>query len=110
VAGFDVLYATLDEAHDRSAGIQSLPARYGRRAALRASRAMHLGAWALLATLVFWRLAWPTALVPLLAVGALLAWEQRRADDVDLAFFRINVWVGFAALAAIVAGVWGLSM
>jgi hypothetical protein len=48
--------------------------------------------------------------VPLLAVGALLAWEQRRADDVDLAFFRINVWVGFAALAAIVAGVWGLSM
>jgi 4-hydroxybenzoate polyprenyltransferase len=110
VAGFDVLYATLDEAHDRSAGIQSLPARYGRRAALRASRAMHLGAWALLATLVFWRLAWPTALVPLLAVGALLAWEQRRADDMDLAFFRINVWVGFAALAAIVAGMWGLSM
>jgi len=106
VAGFDVLYATLDEAHDRSSGIQSLPARYGRRAALRASWAMHLGAWALLATLVFWRLAWPAALVPLLAVGALLAWEQRRADDVDLAFFRINVWVGFVTLATVVAGAW----
>ena len=106
VAGFDVLYATLDEAHDRSAGIQSLPARCGRGAALRASRALHLGAWALLATLVFWRLAWPMALFPLLAVGALLAWEQRRADDVDLAFFRINVWVGFVALATVVAGMW----
>jgi 4-hydroxybenzoate polyprenyltransferase len=104
VAGFDVLYATLDEAHDRSAGIQSLPARYGRGAALQASRALHLGAWALLATLVFWRLAWPWALPPLLAVGALLVWEQRRADDLDLAFFRINVWVGFLALVAVIAG------
>jgi 4-hydroxybenzoate polyprenyltransferase len=107
VAGFDVLYATLDEAHDRSAGIRSLPACYGRGGALRGSRALHLGAWALLATLVFWRLAWPAALLPLLAVGALLVWEQRRADDVDLAFFRINVWVGFLALATVVAGVWG---
>ena len=107
VAGFDVLYATLDEAHDRAAGIESLPARYGRPAALRAARALHLGAWALLATLVFWRLAWPAALPPLLIVGALLAWEQRRADDLDLAFFRLNVWVGFVALATVVAGVWG---
>lgn len=107
VAGFDVLYATLDQAHDRSAGIRSLPARYGRSAALRASRALHAGAWALLATLVVWRLAWPAALLPLLAVGALLVWEQRRADDVDLAFFRINVWVGFLALAVVVAGMWG---
>jgi 4-hydroxybenzoate polyprenyltransferase len=107
VAGFDVLYATLDEAHDRSAGIRSLPACYGRPAALRASRALQAGGWALLATLVLWRLAWPAALLPLLAVGALLAWEQRRADDLDLAFFRINVWVGFLALATVVAGVWG---
>ena len=108
VAGFDVLYATLDEAHDRSAGIRSLPARYGRPAALRGSRALHAGAWALLATLVVWRLAWLPALLPLLAVGALLAWEQRRADDIDLAFFRINVWVGVMALATVVAGVWTL--
>ncbi|MGH7544473.1 MAG: UbiA-like polyprenyltransferase [Gemmatimonadota bacterium] len=107
VAGFDVLYATLDEAHDRSAGIQSLPARYGRRAALRAIRVLTMGAWALLATLVVWRLAWPAALPPLLAVGALLAWEQRRADDLDLAFFRINVAVGFAALATVAAGLAG---
>jgi hypothetical protein len=40
-------------------------------------------------------------------VGGLLVWEQLRADDVDLAFFRINVWVGFLALATVVAGMWG---
>jgi 4-hydroxybenzoate polyprenyltransferase len=51
---------------------------------------------------------WPLALPPLLVTGALLAWEHARADDMDLAFFRINVWVGFAALATVAAGVWSL--
>jgi 4-hydroxybenzoate polyprenyltransferase len=106
VAGFDVIYATLDEEHDRAVGIQSLPARYGRRTALRIARAMHIVAWLSLAALVAWRLAWPLALAPLGVVGALLAWEHRRAEDLDLAFFRINVWVGFAALATVVAGLW----
>jgi 4-hydroxybenzoate polyprenyltransferase len=106
VAGFDVLYATLDEGFDREAGIHSLPARYGRGRALVLARALHLGAWAFLAALVFWRLAWLPALAPLALVGALLAWEQARADDMDLAFFRINVAVGFAALATVVAGLW----
>jgi 4-hydroxybenzoate polyprenyltransferase len=104
VAGFDVIYATLDEEHDRAMGIQSLPARYGRRTALRIARAMHIVAWLSLAALVAWRLAWPLALAPLGVVGALLAWEHRRSEDLDLAFFRINVWVGFAALATVAAG------
>jgi 4-hydroxybenzoate polyprenyltransferase len=51
---------------------------------------------------------WPLALPPLLVTGALLAWEHARADDMDFAFFRINVWVGFAALATVAAGVWSL--
>lgn len=107
VAGFDVVYATLDQEHDRAAGICSLPARHGRATALRLARAMHILAWVALAALVAWRLAWPFALAPLALVGALLAWEQARADDVDLAFFRINVWVGFAALATVAAGLVG---
>jgi 4-hydroxybenzoate polyprenyltransferase len=106
VAGFDVIYATLDEAHDREARIHSLPARYGRRTALRIARAMHVVAWLSLAALVAWRLAWPFAVAPLFLVGAFLAWEHRRADDLDLAFFRINVWVGFAALVTVIAGLW----
>jgi 4-hydroxybenzoate polyprenyltransferase len=106
VAGFDVIYATLDEAFDRDAGIRSLPARYGSATALRIARAFHVLGWTALAALVFRELAWPAALVPLLVVGALLAGEHARAHDIDLAFFRINVWVGFAALATVVAGVW----
>ena len=105
VAGFDVIYATLDEEFDRAAGVRSLPAKYGRETALRIARGIHIIGFAALAALVLWRLAWLPALVPLAAVGALLAWEHARARDVDLAFFRINVWVGFAALAVVAAGV-----
>ncbi|CAN5800374.1 putative 4-hydroxybenzoate polyprenyltransferase [soil metagenome] len=105
VAGFDVLYATLDETFDRAAGVRSLPARYGRRTALRIARAMHAIEFAALGALVAGWLSWDLALVPLLVTGALLAWEHTRADDIDLAFFRINVWVGFAALATVAAGV-----
>lgn len=106
VAGFDVIYATLDESFDRRTGIHSLPGRYGRRTALWIARGLHAVGWTALAALVFWRLSWPVALAPLLVVGALLAWEHARARDINLAFFRINVWVGFAALATIAAGVW----
>ena len=105
VAGFDVIYATLDEEFDRESGVRSLPARYGRRTALRIARGLHALAWLALAALVFWRLSWLAAHLPLLAVAALLAWENARARDIDLAFFRINVWVGFAALATVGAGV-----
>jgi 4-hydroxybenzoate polyprenyltransferase len=105
VAGFDVIYATLDEEFDRKAGVRSLPARYGRRTALRIARGLQGLAWVALAALVFWRLSWPAAHLPLLVVGALLVWENARARDIDLAFFRINVWVGFAALATVAAGV-----
>lgn len=107
VAGFDVIYATLDEDHDRRAGVRSLPARYGRPAALRVSRGLHLAAWLLLGALVLGWLDWRPALAPLLMVGGLLAWEQAKAGDIDLAFFRINIWVGFAALATVAAGAWG---
>lgn len=105
VAGFDVIYSTLDEAFDRQAGIQSLPARWGRSRALAIARALHAISWLSLAGLVFWRLNWQAALPFLLLVGILLVWEHRVAHDIDLAFFRINVWVGFAALLTVAAGV-----
>lgn len=107
VAGFDVIYATLDEEFDRRAGIRSLPAEYGASRALAVSRALHAAAWLCLAALTLWRLAWLPAAPFVLGVGALLAWEQAKADDLDLAFFRINVAVGLVALAAVAAGVWG---
>lgn len=104
VAGFDVIYATLDEAFDREGGVCSLPARYGRRTALRISLTLQVVAWALLAVLVAWRLATPLSYGLLAVVGALLIGQQVKAANVDLAFFRINLWVGFVALAVVVTG------
>src|SRR5918993_3254527 len=44
VGGFDVLYACQDLDFDRAHGLRSIPVRFGIPAALRISRAMHLGA------------------------------------------------------------------
>lgn len=46
VAGFDVVYACLDEAFDRKAGLHSIPARLGKARALRLARAFHVAAFA----------------------------------------------------------------
>ena len=104
VAGFDLIYATLDVEFDRAHGVHSLPAALGTGRALRVSRACHAVAFAALA---FWALArWPSAWVAgaLALVGLGLAWQQRKADDVDLAFFRINAGLGFVVLLVVLAG------
>jgi len=51
VAGFDVLYALQDERFDRERGLFSVPARFGTRAALWISGALHLITLGLLAAL-----------------------------------------------------------
>jgi 4-hydroxybenzoate polyprenyltransferase len=108
VSGFDIIYATLDEAFDRAHGVHSMVAWLGRARALAVSWVLHVGAivalgailWALRpATLVsVWGVA---ALACLAAAGVLLVLEQVWAEDVNLAFFKTNVWVGFAVLAMV---------
>jgi 4-hydroxybenzoate polyprenyltransferase len=104
VAGFDVIYATLDEEHDRVHGVRSLPAAIGSAKALLVSRVFHLVAFAFLAAWALWRGSGAWMWLCLAAVGALLFWEQRAARTVELAFFRINSWLGFVVLAFIWAG------
>jgi len=99
VSGFDVLYAVADEEFDRANGVHALPARLGRRRARLVARVLHVGAAATLAALVLPRGPWPA--LPLLGAAGLLVLEHARADDFDLSFFRANVGVGFAALAAV---------
>jgi 4-hydroxybenzoate polyprenyltransferase len=110
VAGFDVLYALQDEGFDREIGLFSVPARFGRRAALWISALLHLATLALLATLPF---VYPPGLGTIYWIGIagcalLLAWQHAilRPGDLsrlDAAFFNANgllsVWL-FAALAA----------
>ena len=48
IAGFDVIYALLDEEFDRTNGVHSLPARFGRVGALRITRGLHIATVAFL--------------------------------------------------------------
>lgn len=104
VAGFDVIYATLDEEFDRREGLRSLPAQLGRRRALAWAAAIHAGAFAALLGLTARFLSGATAWVLLVVVGGLLLLEHRLAHAVDLAFFKINLVVGFVVLALVWAG------
>jgi 4-hydroxybenzoate polyprenyltransferase len=111
VSGFDIIYATLDEQFDRSAGVRSMVEWLGRVRALRLSAALHVVAFACLigVAVALWRLApggrpvWmlPALAGALAAAGVLLVLEQRWAEDVNLAFFKVNVWVGFVVLAVV---------
>ena len=105
VAGFDIIYATLDLDFDRSEGLCSLPARLGKKRALAISQMFHVLAFALLGVLYWMVMEGLLAALVLLAIGALLWLEHRKAANVDLAFFKINAVVGFVVLGFVAAGV-----
>jgi 4-hydroxybenzoate polyprenyltransferase len=98
VGGFDVLYACQDLAFDRSQGLRSIPVKYGVRGALRMSRGLHVVTVAALAALAL--------IVPLgaiyiggvIAVAALLVYEQSLVSEHDLSqvkkAFDLNGYVG----------------
>lgn len=105
VAGFDVLYSCLDADFDRRAGLYSLPARFGRRGALRLARLFHLAAFLLFA-LAGWQaslgLPWWVGLV--IAAGAFVVQHALvRPDDlarVQIAFFHLNAGVSMVLFLA----------
>jgi 4-hydroxybenzoate polyprenyltransferase len=113
VSGFDIIYATLDEEFDRAHGVRSMVTWLGRRRALSVSGLLHVGAFVLLVLaaralttaepLVTGWTPWamPALVVVLFGAGVLLYLEQRWAEDVNLAFFKVNVAVGFTVLAAV---------
>jgi 4-hydroxybenzoate polyprenyltransferase len=96
--GFDVLYACQDYEHDRSAGLRSIPARFGIATSLWIARALHALAFVTLIVLYFVSgLGWP-ALVGVVAVGILLIYQHTlvKADDLsrmNAAFFTTNAFV-----------------
>jgi 4-hydroxybenzoate polyprenyltransferase len=95
VAGFDVLYACQDEAHDRATGLFSIPATLGLAPAFWIARAMHLLMLGLLVWLAVLFHLGPIAAVGIVAVAALLLWEHALVSPRDLsrlnaAFFTMN--------------------
>lgn len=108
VAGFDILYATLDVDFDRSNRLYSVPQRFGVDFALRIARGCHggmvvaLGAFGIATArgLLYW--------LGYLAAAALLHYEHRLVSPTDLtrvnrAFFVINGWVSVGLLAITIA-------
>lgn len=104
VAGFDIIYATLDLEFDRSKGLHSLPSRLGRDRALRISLLFHLAAFLLLLALYLRAMGGTLSALLLGAIGILLLLEHRKTNDVELAFFKINAVVGFVVLGFVAAG------
>lgn len=107
VSGFDIIYATLDEAFDRREGLHSLPARIGRDRALRGAAFLHIAGFMVLIGLYMGSLRTGIALASLTGIGALLFLQHRWAHDVDLAFFRLNAVMGFGILGFVAAGLGG---
>ena len=104
-AGFDIIYACQDYAHDVAAGIFSVPARVGIGNALWISRTCHAASISLLVTLVFVSPMLSTFFaIGVTIAAALLIVEQslvspRDLSKVNLAFFTIN-----GVVAVVVAG------
>jgi 4-hydroxybenzoate polyprenyltransferase len=98
VGGFDVLYACQDVEFDKSAGLFSIPKRFGVANALRIARAMHIAMIALLAWLAAsFALPWP-AWLGIAVVAAMLVWEHSLVSAADLsrlnaAFFTVNGYI-----------------
>jgi 4-hydroxybenzoate polyprenyltransferase len=98
VAGFDVIYACQDVEFDRQIGLESLPKRYGVRAALWASAILHVVMLVLLLAVVRLEHLGLIAIIGLAVVAALLFWEHSLVKPTDLsrinaAFFTINGYI-----------------
>jgi 4-hydroxybenzoate polyprenyltransferase len=110
IAGFDVLYALSDRDFDRTAGIHSIPARFGVAGALAISAALHVvTAAALLALASVAHLGAPY-LAGVAVVVALLVYEHAivRPTDLsrlDVAFFNLNGYVSVVFFVATLADV-----
>ena len=110
IGGFDILYALADRDFDRREGIHSIPARFGVRAALVISAALHVG------TVVALLAAGHAAGVGIIydlgvaAVLGILVYEHgivrpSNLSRVDVAFFNLNGYVSIVYFAATLAQV-----
>jgi 4-hydroxybenzoate polyprenyltransferase len=95
VGGFDVLYACQDVAHDREAGLNSIPETWGIPAAFWIARVMHLIMLGLLCWLLKLFALNGIAWVGVAAVALLLLYEHLIISPTDLrrlnaAFFTMN--------------------
>jgi len=117
VAGFDVIYSCQDTEFDRSAGLFSMPARFGPAGALLAARLFHAAAWLVLIAVGLLGELHPVYWIGVVAIALLLGWQHRLVGPEDLsrvgmAFLNLNgviaVLYFLNVLAAVLAArYWG---
>jgi 4-hydroxybenzoate polyprenyltransferase len=111
VAGFDVIYATMDADFDREHGLHSLVQKLGVARALGAARSLHAAF-----TVLLWVFGWLANLgvafaVGVAIIGAFLIYEHSLVSERDLrrvnaAFFTVNGAIAALFLLLCAAGVW----
>jgi len=106
VSGFDIIYATLDEEFDKKVGVYSMVSSFGKETALNVSSILHLAAYFAAAFLYFYLYKTIFAGILLIVVGFLLFLEHKKSEDVDFAFFRINILIGFAIFLFVLSGLY----
>jgi 4-hydroxybenzoate polyprenyltransferase len=103
VGGFDVLYACQDIDFDTSAGLHSIPKKFGVAGALAIARLLHVLMIGLLTWLALsFHLPWP-AWAGIAVVAALLGYEHSlvKANDlskINAAFFTVNGYISLLFL------------
>jgi len=106
VSGFDIIYATLDEQFDKLSGIYSIIAVYGKKMGLQISAILHILAFFCLVLIYLLEFKTIISLLILLISGILLYLEHEKSENVDLAFFKINIAVGFAVFLFVLSGIY----
>jgi 4-hydroxybenzoate polyprenyltransferase len=106
VSGFDIIYATLDEESDRANGVRSMVSVYGKETGLYIAGLLHYAAFFCIAFIYFFMFKTIAAGALLAAIGFLLYMEHKKSENVDLAFFKINIAVGLAVFLFIVSGIY----
>ena len=109
VAGFDLIYATMDYDFDRAAGLRSLVVRYGIPGSLRLAQALHAGAFLGLCAFGWVSgLGWIYVGALVMVLGAFL-YEHRSVSGpapldvgrINNAFFNANAFVGLVFVLAV---------
>ena len=111
VGGFDIIYACQDAEFDRKQRLNSIPARFGVRSALRIALLSHVVTIAML--LLLWKMAGLgiVFLIGVIAIAGLLFYEHWlvRPDDlqrINVAFFNVNAIISFGILVLGCLDVW----
>jgi 4-hydroxybenzoate polyprenyltransferase len=106
--GFDVLYSLQDEDFDRTEGLRSIPARFGKERALAIAASAHVATVLALAACGLALGRGPVYALAVVVAATLLVYEhslvrRKGLAAIDKAFFDVNAWVSvlFFALVTI---------